>query len=105
MSTSGTVSSSPKTPSTSAGGSVFATTHWSVVLAAGASHTPRARAALEYLCRTYWPPLYAYVRRRGHSPEDAQDLTQEFFSRLLEGNRVRTADQQNGRFRSFLLAG
>jgi RNA polymerase sigma-70 factor (ECF subfamily) len=85
--------------------SYFATTHWSVVLSAGHSDTPRARHALERLCQTYWYPLYAYVRRRGHSPEDAQDLTQEFFARLLEGNRVRTADKQKGRFRSFLLAG
>src|SRR5436190_8106702 len=85
--------------------SYFATTHWSVVLSAGHSATPRARHALERLCQTYWFPLYAYVRRRGYSPEDAQDLTQEFFARLLECNRVRTADQQKGRFRSFLLAG
>ncbi len=83
--------------------SVFVTTHWSVVLTAGRSETPRARAALETLCRAYWPPLYAYVRRRGHSVEEAQDLTQEFFARLLEHNRVSTADPEKGRFRSFLL--
>jgi len=58
---------------------------------------------LAKLCQAYWYPLYAYVRRRGHSPEDAQDLTQEFFARLLEKNWVRNADQQKGRFRSFLL--
>jgi RNA polymerase sigma-70 factor (ECF subfamily) len=86
-------------------GAWFVTTHWSVVLSAGHSDAPRARHALERLCQTYWTPLYAYVRRRGYSPEDAQDLTQEFFARLLGGNRVRTADQQKGRFRSFLLAG
>src|SRR5213594_329226 len=86
-------------------GAWFVTTHWSVVLSAGRSDTPRARQALERLCQTYWFPLYAYVRRRGYSPEDAQDLTQEFFARLLEGNRVQSADQQKGRFRSFLLAG
>ena len=59
-------------------GGVFATTHWSVVLAAGEENTPESAAALEQLCGTYWFPLYAYVRRRGYSPEDAQDLTQQF---------------------------
>jgi RNA polymerase sigma-70 factor (ECF subfamily) len=83
---------------------VFVTTHWSVVLTAGHSDTARAQAALEKLCRTYWYPLYAYVRRRGQSPEDAKDLTQEFFARLLERNWVGRADQQKGRFRSFLLS-
>lgn len=82
----------------------FVTTHWSVVLAAGRSDTTRACAALEKLCRTYWYPLYAYVRRRGHSPEDAKDLTQEFFARLLERKAVATASPEKGRFRSFLLA-
>ena len=75
-----------------------------MVLAAGRSDTPRGRAALEDLCRLYWHPLYAYVRRRGHSPEDAQDLTQEFFAHLLEHNRVGTVSPDKGRFRSFLLA-
>jgi RNA polymerase sigma-70 factor (ECF subfamily) len=75
-----------------------------VVVAAGRSDTPRARAALEKLCQMYWFPLYAYVRRRGHSPEDAQDLTQEFFARLLERNWVGSADQAKGRFRTFLLS-
>ncbi len=84
--------------------SVFVTTHWSVVLTAGRSDTTRARAALESLCQAYWPPLYAYVRRRGYSPEDAQDLTQEFFARLLERNAVATVAPEKGRFRSFLLA-
>lgn len=82
---------------------MFVTTKWSVVRAAGRSDTTTARAALEKLCRTYWYPLYAYVRRRGHSPEDAQDLTQEFFARLLEGQSLATADPELGRFRSFLL--
>ena len=82
---------------------VFATTRWSVVLAAGRSDTTRARAALEKLCQTYWFPLYAYVRRRGHSPEDAQDLTQEFFARLLERGSLAKADSSLGRFRSFIL--
>ena len=82
----------------------FVTTHWSVVLTAGRTDTTRARGALERLCQTYWYPLYAYVRRRGYSPEDAQDLTQEFFARLLEHNWIGRADQQRGRFRSFLLS-
>jgi RNA polymerase sigma factor (sigma-70 family) len=82
----------------------FVTTHWSVVLTAGRSDTTRARTALENLCQTYWHPLYAYVRRRGYSPEDAQDLTQEFFARLLERNAVATVAPDRGRFRSFLLA-
>jgi RNA polymerase sigma-70 factor (ECF subfamily) len=82
----------------------FATTHWSVVLMAGDSVSAEAQQALEYLCRAYWYPLYAYVRRQGHSPEDAQDLTQEFFARLLERQSVRLADPQRGRFRTFLLS-
>jgi RNA polymerase sigma factor (sigma-70 family) len=84
--------------------SYFATTHWSVVLTAGRNDTTRAQVALEQLCRNYWPPLYAYVRRLGRSPEDAQDLTQEFFARLLARNTVAKADPERGRFRSFLLA-
>jgi RNA polymerase sigma factor (sigma-70 family) len=82
---------------------VFVTTRWSVVLAAAQNDGPHVRIALEKLCQTYWYPLYAYVRRRGSSPEDAQDLTQEFFARLLKGNWVERADQQRGKFRSFLL--
>jgi RNA polymerase sigma-70 factor (ECF subfamily) len=81
----------------------FTTTHWSVVLAAGADSSPGARQALEVLCRAYWYPLYASVRRTGHSPEDAQDLTQSFFARLLEKDSLRAADPAHGRFRSFLL--
>jgi RNA polymerase sigma-70 factor (ECF subfamily) len=83
---------------------LFLTTHWSVVLAAGHGDTTRAADALAHLCQAYWYPLYAYARRRGSSPHDAQDLTQEFFARLLEGNWVAQADQQRGRFRSFLLS-
>jgi len=82
----------------------FALTHWSVVLAAGRSHSTHARAALEKLCRTYWPPIYAFVRRQGHSSHDAQDLTQEFFARLLEKNSLASVERSKGRFRSFLLA-
>jgi len=82
----------------------FVTTHWSVVVTAGRNDTVRAHDALAKLCQTYWYPLYAYVRRRGRSPEDAQDLTQEFFARLLERNWLGRADQEKGRFRSFLLS-
>jgi len=81
----------------------FATTHWSKVLAAGDSSAPGAKEALEGLCRTYWYPLYAFVRRQGQSPHDAQDLTQEFFAWLLESKQLRVADSERGRFRSFLL--
>lgn len=82
----------------------FVTTHWSVVLTAGRNDTTRARHALARLCQAYWYPLYAYVRRLGHSPHDAQDLTQEFFARLLGKNYLADADESRGRFRSFLLA-
>jgi len=82
----------------------FATTHWSVVLQARDQESPQAGEALEQLCRAYWYPLYAYVRRKGYSPDDAQDLTQEFFARLLRGNFLHTVEQRKGRFRSFLLA-
>lgn len=82
---------------------VFATTHWSVVLAAGQEDTPQAAGALEQLCRTYWYPLYTYVRRRGYNPEDAQDLTQQFFARLLGKRSFSLADPARGRFRTFLL--
>jgi RNA polymerase sigma-70 factor (ECF subfamily) len=84
-------------------GAHFSTTHWSVVLLAGAADTGPAEAALEPLCRSYWYPLYSYVRRKGHSPHDAQDLTQEFFARLLDKKYLRLAKQERGRFRSFLL--
>ncbi len=85
-------------------GSVFATTHWSVVLAAGQGTDTQASVALEQLCRTYWYPLYAYVRREGHGPEDAQDLTQAFFARLLARKSFAQVDPEKGKFRSFLLA-
>jgi RNA polymerase sigma-70 factor (ECF subfamily) len=81
----------------------FVTTHWSVVLTAGGSDTTRARDTLARLCQTYWYPLYAYIRRRGHSPHDAQDLTQAFFAQLLERQSLAAADPERGRFRSFLL--
>ena len=81
----------------------FPPTQWSVVLAAGAGNAPHSSAALEILCRTYWHPLYAYIRRFRHSPHDAQDLTQEFFARLLAGAYLERADREKGRFRTFLL--
>jgi len=81
----------------------FATTHWSVVLAASDSALPGSREALERLCRAYWPPVYAYARRAGHSPEDARDLTQGFFAQLIETDSLVRADPERGRFRSFLL--
>jgi RNA polymerase sigma factor (sigma-70 family) len=84
-------------------GGVFATTHWTVVLDAGRRSTPQSDRALEELCRTYWYPLYVYVRRQGHSPPDAQDLTQEFFARLLAKHWIASADREKGRFRTFLL--
>ena len=87
------------------GPGLFATTHWSVVLAAGQSESPQAAQALETLCGTYWYPLYAYVRRRGHRQEDAQDLTQAFLLQLLERKSFKRVDRGMGRFRSFLLAG
>ena len=74
------------------------------MLTAGRSDTTHAHDALAKLCQAYWHPLYAYVRRRGHSPEDAQDLTQSFFAHLLEHNAVATVNPEKGRFRSFLLA-
>ncbi len=83
---------------------VFATTRWSVVVAArGEDHAPAERA-LEELCSAYWYPLYAYVRRRGHSREDAEDLTQSFFAKFLERKNLAGLDAERGRFRAFLLA-
>ena len=81
----------------------FATTHWSQVVSAGQPDSSRAPAALEKLCQAYWKPLYSYVRRQGHGPADAQDLTQAFFARFLEKNLWSRANPQKGRFRSFLL--
>jgi RNA polymerase sigma-70 factor (ECF subfamily) len=82
----------------------FATTRWSLVLRAGQGDSPQATAALEDLCRAYWYPLYAFVRRSGYGAEDARDLTQAFFARLLEKQWLADADPARGRFRSFLLA-
>src|SRR5262249_53004915 len=84
--------------------SSFKTTHWSVVLAADGSDTAKASEAIEKLYRTYWYPLYAYLRRRGCNVHDAQDLTQGFFVHLLERQTLTRVDRSRGRFRSFLLA-
>jgi RNA polymerase sigma factor (sigma-70 family) len=85
---------------------LFPSTHWSVVLAAGRTQAEPdiAGAALAELCQTYWAPLYSFVRSRGHTVHDAQDLTQGFFAYLLEHKVYARADRQKGRFRSFLLA-
>lgn len=89
--------------STQAGAIAFFTTHWSVVLAARGD-SMEAKAALEKLCRTYWWPLYGFVRREGYKPEEAQDLIQAFFARLLERKDLETVRQERGRLRSYLLA-
>ena len=83
---------------------MFATTHWTVVLAAGRRSTPQADVALEALCRTYWYPLYVYVRRQTSTREDAEDLTQSFFARFLEKNYLEGLSSDKGKFRAFLLA-
>jgi RNA polymerase sigma-70 factor (ECF subfamily) len=82
---------------------VFATTHWSVVVRARDSQSPEAALAMERLCRTYWYPLYVFVRRKGHGHDDACDLTQAFFARFLEKRDLRSVDAGLGKFRTFLL--
>jgi RNA polymerase sigma-70 factor (ECF subfamily) len=82
----------------------FPTTHWSRVIAAGDPDGPGARESLGALCTSYWYPLYAYIRRRGHTPEQAQDLTQDFFTWVLERELFAKADPERGRFRAFLRA-
>ncbi len=84
-------------------GQWFETTHWSVVLAAGSQNSPDAAKALATLCQCYWYPLYAFARREGNGHEDAKDLTQGFFDKLLQNNTASTADPGRGRFRNFLL--
>lgn len=95
---------SPDQRPSGAGQGRFATTQWSVVLSAGKDSTPKSRAALSALCATYWPPLYAYLRRTGCSREVAEDTVQGFFALLLEREDLRTVSPERGRFRSFLLA-
>src|ERR1051325_3643434 len=85
------------------GGGVFLTTHWSVVVRAGDSRSPDAAAAMERLCQTYWYPLYAFARRKGHSHEDASDLTQTFFAKFLEKDYLKSGDASLGKLRTFLL--
>jgi RNA polymerase sigma factor (sigma-70 family) len=98
------VSSTDPNPNRVNGLAVFATTRWSVVLAAGGGSSEESERALAHLCRTYWYPLYAFVRRQGRSPEDAEDLTQGFFAHLLEKKVLRGVEPERGKFRSFLLA-
>src|SRR5688572_32731802 len=85
-------------------GAQFAATSWTNVIAAQQSGSSEAAAALETLCATYWYPLYGYLRRKGHDPHKAQDLTQEFFYRLVKENYLGAVDRRRGKFRSFLLA-
>jgi RNA polymerase sigma factor (sigma-70 family) len=97
----------PKPPSTSGQSDAagFAATRWTLVLAAARGNlTPRAADAMAELCRLYWYPLYAYIRRRGHDTHEAEDLTQEFFLRLLAKNYLIGIDREKGKFRAFLLA-
>ena len=82
---------------------IFPHTRWSLVLAATRKDAPESAAALEAICCAYWYPLYAYVRRSGQSPHDAQDLTQEFFCRLLEKRWLDSADREKGKLRTFLI--
>lgn len=81
----------------------FPTTHWSVIVRAGDSQSPEAASAMERLCSTYWYPLYVFVRRKGYGHEDASDLTQSFFARLLDKRPLRSLDANRGKFRTFLL--
>jgi RNA polymerase sigma-70 factor (ECF subfamily) len=90
--------------SPAAGAASFHTTHWTIVMTAAQSGAQGGSAALAELCRLYWYPLYVFARRRGHSPEDAQDLTQGFFLHLLEHRALARVDRLKGKFRSFLLA-
>lgn len=96
-------SSSPALPNSPAA-DCFVTTRWTVVIAAGQRDQPQADQALEELCRTYWYPLYVYIRRQGHPREDAQDLAQAFFARFLARNYLAGLSAEKGRFRAFLLA-
>jgi RNA polymerase sigma-70 factor (ECF subfamily) len=82
----------------------FETTRWSLVIAAGDSTNPQARQALDALCRIYWPPIYAYLRRRGEDARRAEDLTQGFFLKLLEQDGIGRARAERGKFRTFLLS-
>lgn len=96
-------SSENKHGAKAAAGCQFRTTRWTLVCKARNLETPSAAEALSQLCGEYWYPLYAFIRRRGYSPEDGQDLTQSFFARLLEKQYLQSADRERGRFRTFLL--
>lgn len=91
------------TPSSSEHSDIFVTTRWTVVLTAADHSAAEAERAMEEICQIYWFPLYAYIRRRGHSPEDAEDLTQEFFRQLLEHRWIENADREKGKLRAFLI--
>jgi len=86
------------------GGASFATTHWSIIAQSALTNAPEAENALAKLCETYWPPIYSFIRRRGYSPADAQDLTQSFFAFFLRTKAYARTDRLHGKFRSFLLA-
>jgi len=86
------------------GGATFATTHWSIVAQSALTDVPEAANALAQLCEMYWPPIYSFIRRRGYSPSDAQDLTQSFFAYFLRTKAYARTDKLHGKFRSFLLA-
>ena len=86
------------------GGASFATTHWSVVAQSALTNVPEATNALAQLCELYWPPIYSFIRRRGHAPSEAQDLTQSFFAFFLRTKAYARTDRLHGKFRSFLLA-
>ena len=93
----------PATNESSCGPGTFPRTHWSAVFAAAPGGDSAAEAALAEFCRVYWYPVYAFARRTGRQPADAQDLTQGFFAHLIDSNLLRKADPEKGRFRSFLL--
>ena len=95
---------SPEPTPTPGGSPYFQTTHWSVVLAAGETREDLRGSALASLCKAYWFPVYAYIRRRGSNHHDAQDLTQEYFCRMLQKGGLETADPERGRFRTFVLS-
>ena len=98
------MSSTGYRPSSIPRGDYFVTTRWTVVLSAGRKSSPQSDRALGELCQTYWYPLYAYVRRQGHTKEDAEDLVQAFFARFLEKNYLEGLSAERGKFRAFLLA-
>ncbi len=95
----------PRMAAAQEGPHLFQTTHWSRVILAADEERADAGVALAQLCQDYWYPLYAYARRRGRSPQDAEDVTQAFFLHMLEGGMLKRADAERGRFRTFLLAG